>query len=419
MTQGPAITREMLKQTLVITLAGGMGERLYPLTRDRAKPAVPFGGVFRIIDFPLSNCLNSGFHRIAVLTQYKSISLNRHLKVGWSIFPEEQGEFLDTIPPQQRMGQHWYQGTADAIYQNIYTLDKTRPRWVIVLAGDHVYRMNYCDMLSVHLAHEAELTIACLKVPRAQASRFGVVSLDATDRIVGFNEKPHEPAPSPADPERSLVSMGIYIFGTTALVRRVIEDAKQDTSHDFGKDIIPQMVKTDRVFAYNFQHPGPGGQGPVYWRDIGTIQAYWEANMDLTGVTPEFDLYDTTWPIRTYQEQHPPAKTVFAERPDGRHCGTALNSLVSPGCIISGAKIERCVLSPAVKANAGSEIIESVLMEGVQVGENVKIRRAIIDKEVQIPDGITVGYDHDADRRRFTVTDSGIVVVPKGMPVEP
>ena len=317
------------------------------------------------------------------------------------------------------MGQHWYQGTADAIYQNIYTLDKTRPRWVIVLAGDHVYRMNYCDMLASHLAHEAELTIACLKLPRADASRFGVLSVDSTARIVDFNEKPHDPDPMPDGADRSLISMGIYIFDTTTLVRRVIEDAKHNTSHDFGKDIIPQMVKTDRVFAYDFGSDGSEGDGPKYWRDIGTIEAYWEANMDLTEAAPQFDLHDTTWPIRTYQEQHPPAKTVFAGAAHGKHYGAALNSLVSPGCIINGATIEHSVLSPAVRVNSGSEIVESVLMEGVEVGRNVRIRQAIIDKEVQIRDGAAIGYDHDADTRRFTVTDSGIVVVPKGVPVEP
>lgn len=416
MIEGSPITREMLKQTLVFTLAGGVGERLYPLTRDRAKPAVPFGGVFRIIDFPLSNCLNSGFHRIFVLTQYKSFSLDRHLKMGWNIFPTEQGEFLDTIPPQQRMGEHWYQGTADAIFQNIYTLDKTRPDWVIILAGDHVYKMNYCEMLSMHLAHEADLTIACLEVPRSEAHRFGVLSVDDSDRIVQFSEKPDDPTPSPDNPDRALASMGIYIFSTKMLVRRVIEDAKHQTSHDFGKDIIPEMVKSDRVFAYNFRD---ADGHPSYWRDIGTIDAYWESNMDLTAITPEFDLYDSTWPIRTHQEQHPPAKTVVAESSKGTRYGEAVNSLVSAGCIISGARVERSVLSPAVRVGGHSEILDSVLMEGVVVGEDVKIRRAIVDKDVQIPNGVTIGYDHDEDTKRFTVTDSGIVVVPKGMPVLP
>ena len=416
MIDGPPITRDMLKQTLVFTLAGGVGERLYPLTRDRAKPAVPFGGVFRIIDFPLSNCLNSGFHRISVLTQYKSFSLDRHLKMGWNIFPSEQGEFLDTIPPQQRMGEHWYQGTADAIFQNIYTLDKTRPDWVIILAGDHVYKMNYCDMLSVHLAHEADLTIACIEVPCSEAHRFGVLSVDDRDRIVEFHEKPDDPTPAPGNPDRSLASMGIYIFSTKMLVRRVIEDAKHRTSHDFGKDIIPEMVRLDRVFAFNFKDDD---DQPSYWRDIGTIDAYWESNMDLTAISPEFDLYDTTWPIRTHQEQHPPAKTVVAESAKGSRYGEAVNSLVSPGCVVSGARVERSVLSPAVRVGGHSEILESVLMEGVEVGEDVRIRRAIIDKDVQIPDGVTIGYDHDEDTKRFTVTDSGIAVVPKGMPILP
>ncbi len=413
---GPPITREMLKQSLVLTLAGGVGERLSPLTRDRAKPAVPFGGTYRIIDFPLSNCLNSGFHRICVLTQYKSISLSRHLAAGWRIFPLEQGEFLETIPPQQRTGEHWYLGTADAIYQNIYTLEKTRPRWVIILAADHVYSMNYCDMLSTHLAHEADLTIACIQVPRTDASRLGVVTVDATDRIVEFNEKPDSPAGLPNDPEHSLASMGIYIFNTEMLVRRVINDAKRQTSHDFGKDIIPEMVHAaDRVFAFNFRNPATGQA--CYWRDIGTIDAYWQANMDLTDLKPEYDLHNKAWPIRTSQEQHPPAKTCIAAAPDGVRQGTILNSLVSAGCVITGAQVERSVLSPAVTVDYDSEIVESVVMEGVTVGKGAKIRRAIIDKEVRIPDGCKIGYDGEEDRRRFTVTDTGIVVVPKGMPV--
>ena len=417
MTDRPPITREMLKQTLVVTLAGGAGSRLYPLTRDRAKPAVPFGGVYRIIDFPLSNCLNSGFHQIVVLTQYKSISLDRHLKMGWSIFPGEQGEYLDTIPPQQRTGEHWYLGTADAIYQNIYTLDKTRPRWVIVLAGDHVYRMNYCDMLSEHLAHEADLTVASIEVPMNEGPRFGVLSIDESDRIVDFHEKPENPTPVPHRQDRALASMGIYIFDTVKLVRRVIDDAKHDTSHDFGNDIIPQMVKTDRVFAFNFrdeQQPDV----PKYWRDIGTVDAYWEANMDLIQDAPQFDLYDTSWPIRTCQEQHPPAKTLLGDTPGGGQSGVALNSLVSPGCIIRGAKVERSVLSPAVQINADSEVSDSVLMEGVTVGRNVRIRKAIIDKEVHVPNDVAIGFDVDDDRSRFTVTDSGLVVVPKAMPME-
>jgi len=395
---------------IAMVLAGGQGERLHPLTRDRAKPAVPFGGVYRIIDFTLSNCVNSGIRRVFVLTQYKSSSLDYHIHFGWDILSHELGEFIRCIPPQQRTGTSWYLGTADAIYQNIYTLQQERPHLTFILAGDHVYKMNYRAMLDFHLEKGADLTIACIPVPKAEASRFGVAVVDRDSRIIGFKEKDPDPPAIPGSPDLCLASMGVYLFNTDVLVREVTADAKTDSQHDFGKNIIPTMIKDKAVFAHDFKDENRKPQ--KYWRDIGTRDAYWEANMDLVEVNPLFNLYDPDWPIRTAPIQFPPAKTVLND--DGRR-GTLINSLISPGCIISGGHVERAILSPNVRVEEGARVTESILMEGITIGRGCTIRRAIIDKRVHIPDGTTIGLDRDADARLYALTANGIVVVPSGM----
>ena len=394
-------------------LAGGQGERLYPLTKDRAKPAVPFGGIYRIIDFTLSNCVNSGLRKICVLTQYKSYSLDRHLRIGWNIFNNELGEFIENIPPQKRISDMWYQGTADAVYQNIYVLERERPEKVLILAGDHIYKMDYRELIEFHDEKKADITVPCIEVPIKDASRFGVIGIDNNQMIVAFDEKPANPKPTPSNPEMVLVSMGIYLFNTEVLVKSVIEDAKKDTVHDFGRSIIPSLINKDRVFAFMFNDKN--NKTIKYWRDIGTLDAYWEANMDLVQIDPIFNLYDRGWPIRTYHEQLPPAKTVFSESFPGGRCGRVLNSLVSNGCIISGAHVERSVLSPDVRIDNYSEICDSILMEGVNIGKNVKIRKAIIDKSVSIPDGKSIGYNLEEDAKQLAVTEKGIVIAHKEM----
>ena len=394
-------------------LAGGQGERLYPLTKDRAKPAVPFGGIYRIIDFTLSNCVNSGLRKICVLTQYKSYSLDRHLRIGWNIFNNELGEFIENIPPQKRISDMWYQGTADAVYQNIYVLERERPEKVLILAGDHIYKMDYRELIEFHDEKKADITVPCIEVPIKDASRFGVIGIDNNQMIVAFDEKPANPKPTPSNPEMVLVSMGIYLFNTEVLVKSVIVDAKKDTVHDFGRSIIPSLINKDRVFA--FMCNDKNNKTIKYWRDIGTLDAYWEANMDLVQIDPIFNLYDKGWPIRTYHEQLPPAKTVFSESFPGGRCGRVLNSLVSNGCIISGAHVERSVLSPDVRIDNYSEICDSILMEGVNIGKNVKIRKAIIDKSVSIPDGKSIGYNLEEDAKQLAVTEKGIVIAHKEM----
>ena len=409
----PLNNTQAYDKIFTIILAGGQGERLYPLTKDRAKPAVPFGGIYRIIDFTLSNCLNSGLRKIVVLTQYKSFSLDKHLRLGWNIFNNELNEYIEQIPPQQRISDQWYQGTADAVYQNIYTLEKEQPEMVLILSGDHIYKMDYRNMARFHLENKADLTIACMEVPVNEGKRYGVIKTDEENRIVGFHEKPSEPIPSPNNPEVTLVSMGIYLFNTTTLVKAIIDDAKQDTNHDFGKNIIPEMIHSKRVYAYPFADGTNNNLN--YWRDIGTLDAYWEANMDLVQESPEFNLYDKDWPIRTHQEQNPPAKTTFKKTLPEERTDMILNSIVSGGCIISGAKVEGCILSPDVRVDTNSEIYDSIIMESVRIGENVKIRKAIIDKSVNIPDYMSIGYNREEDSKHFTVTDSGITVVRKEM----
>jgi glucose-1-phosphate adenylyltransferase len=392
---------------LVIVLAGGVGERLFPLTKHRAKPAVYFGGPYRIIDFVLSNCLNSGFRRIFIATQYKSLSLNRHIRQGWSIVSEELGEFIEIIPPQKRVGEHWYQGTADAVYQNLYSIARESPRYVVVLAGDHIYKMDYRKMLQAHIDCQANVTLASIEVPIEDGHRFGIVAIDESQRVVGFQEKPAQPTAIPDVPHLALASMGIYVFNMDLLVRALEDDAADPQSHhDFGKNIIPALLVSGKVFSYQFYDENK--KAAKYWRDIGTLDAYYTANMDLCQVNPEFNLYDPEWPLRTYQPQSPPAKFVFAQ--DGRK-GEALDSLISPGCIVSGSRILGSILCPNVRVHSFCTIDQSILMPGVRVGRHAQIRRAIIDRDVLIPRGALIGHNPDEDRRRHTVTDDGVVVV--------
>jgi glucose-1-phosphate adenylyltransferase len=401
------IVQSLLDESLVIVLAGGAGERLYPLTRERAKPAVYFGGPYRIIDFVLSNCINSGLRRIYIATQYKSLSLNRHIRMGWGIVSEELGEFVEILPPQKRVGEHWYQGTADAVYQNLYSIMQESPRYLIVLSGDHVYKMDYARMLLSHQERSAAVTLAAIEVPLGDADRFGIVTIDEQGRVTDFQEKPQAASPIPGSPDFALASMGVYIFDIDVLVRTLETDAGQPTTHDFGKDIIPALIHQVPVSAYRFYDENK--KASKYWRDIGTIDAYFDANMDLCQVSPEFNLYDPEWPLRTYQPQAPPAKFVFAET--GRRCGQALDSVISPGCIVSGSSIYGSVLCPNVRVHSFCHIEQCILMPGVRVGRHAHIRRAIIDRDVLVPRGALIGYDAAEDRRRHTVTESGIVVV--------
>ncbi len=397
----------MVDDALVILLAGGAGERLYPLTRDRAKPAVLFGGPYRNIDLTLSNFLNTGQRRIFIATQYKSLSLNRHIRMGWSIVSEELGEFVEILPPQKRVSEHWYQGTADAVYQNLYSIVQENPHHVIVLSGDHVYKMDYARMLRFHKERGAAVTIAAIEIPIQETYRFGVLSVDEQDKVTGFIEKSKTAPPVPGSADLALGSMGIYVFDTDVLLKALEADAAQPSSHDFGKDIIPTVLKQLPTYAYRFYDENK--KASKYWRDIGTLDAFYDANMDLCGVDPEFNLYDPEWPMRTYQPQAPPAKFVFAEK--GRRCGEALDSIISPGCIVSGSRVVGSVLCPNVRVHSYGHIEQSMLMPGVRVGRHARIRRAIIDRDVLIPRGAVIGYNPEEDRKRHTVTDLGVVVV--------
>jgi glucose-1-phosphate adenylyltransferase len=401
----------IMKKVLAMILAGGKGERLYPLTKDRTKPAVPFGGIYRIIDFTLSNCVNSNIRRIYVMTQYKSISLNRHVQLGWGLFSSQLGEFISLIPAQQRVDESWYKGTADAIFQNFYTLQQEKPDLVLILSGDHVYKMDYNEMIQYHLEKEADLTVGTIQMPRGISREFGVIEVDRDYRVVGFQEKPAHPRTLPGNPEAILASMGIYVFNTEILVRRLIQDAKlKGSSHDFGRDVIPSMVTRDKVYAFNFLDEER--MEPKYWRDVGTLDAYWEANMDLVSVVPRFNLYDFQWPIHTYYAPFPPAKTIHA---DAGRTGVAINSILSGGCIVSGGRVEHSILGPNVQIHSYAEVTDSIILEGVSVGRNARIRRTVIDKGVTVPKGMEIGFDLNQDRKKFTVTDTDIVVVPKGM----
>ena len=398
----------MVRDTIVCLLAGGAGERLYPLTRDRAKPAVPFGGVYRIIDITLSNCLNSNLRRIYVLTQYKALSLNRHIREGWSLLNGELDEFVQVLPPMMRVGEHWYRATADAIYQNIYSIGSEKCKYVLVLSGDHVYKMNYQLMLRRHADAGAHVTVGTIKVDSVQASRFGVVEVDRQHRIVGWQEKPSDPKPSPDDPAQCEASMGIYCFNRDLLIEALVEDAQDPTStHDFGRDVIPRLIDRGNVYAFEFVDQNK--KEALYWRDIGTLDAYYEAHMDLVSVTPVFNLYDHEWPIRTYQRQYPPAKFVFAQ--EGRRMGIAVDSTVAMGSIISGGRVMNSVISYDVRVNSYTEIDGSVIFPHVNIGRYSRIRRAIIDRHIHLPEHTEIGYDLEEDRKKYHVTESGIVVV--------
>jgi glucose-1-phosphate adenylyltransferase len=397
-----------VRDTLVCLLAGGAGERLLPLTRDRAKPAVPFGGIYRIIDISLSNCINSDLRRIFVLTQYKALSLNRHIREGWTILSSELGEFIHILPPMKRVGEEWYKGTADAIFQNLYSVGSEACKYVLILAGDHVYKMDYRLMLKQHVDAGAEVTIGAIEFDRSEATRFGVVILDMDGRIIGWQEKPADPKPSPRNPNKSYISMGIYCFNRDLLIQALIADAEDpNSSHDFGRDVISKLIDKHRVFAFNFVDENQ--KDAQYWRDIGTIEAYYEANMDLVSVSPVFNLYDSHWPIRTYQRQYPPAKFVFAQ--EGRRMGIAVDSIVSMGSIVSGGRVTNSILSPDVRINSYTEVESSILFSHVNIGRYSRIRRAIIDRQIQVPEGTEIGINLEEDRKKYHVTDTGIVVV--------
>ncbi len=408
----------ILYDTLALILAGGQGERLYPLTRDRSKPAVPFGGMYRIVDFTLSNCVNSGLRRIYVLTQYKSGSLERHLQLGWApLLAAELDEFLQCVPPQLRVGQRWYEGTADAVFHNLYLLERDRPQRVMVLSGDHVYKMDYQKMIAHHLERGAGATVAVVEVPLEQAHAFGVVEVDEAWRVLSFTEKPSVPRPIPGREDRALVNMGVYCFETAALAQALLDDAPLESRHDFGHDILPHLVSSGQLVAYPFVDENR--KQVLYWRDIGTLDSYYEASMDLVAVDPVFNLYDAGWPLRTLPRQLAPAKTVFAqERPGGR-LGIVLDSILCGGVIVSGGRVERSILGPEVRVNSWAVVTDSVLMDGVDVGRHARVRRAIVDKGVRIPPGTVIGEDLEQDRRRFTVTDSGLVVIPRLEPIAP
>jgi glucose-1-phosphate adenylyltransferase len=409
--ENPRFVSLLTKNTVALILAGGRGSRLKHLTDWRAKPAVPFGGKFRIIDFPLSNCVNSGIRRIAVVTQYKAHSLIQHLQRGWGFLRGEFNEFIDILPAQQRVHeQEWYKGTADAVFQNMDILRHYGPEFVLILAGDHIYKMDYGEMLAAHAASAADVTIACLEVPIEEAKAFGVVTVDEYNRILSFEEKPANPTPMPNDPTRAFVSMGIYVFNARFLYEQLIRDADDPrSSHDFGKDVIPYIVSRYRVFAHRFADSCVGApNGVTYWRDVGTVDAYWEANMELAKITPDLNLYDEKWPIWTHQEQLPPAKFVFDD-PDRR--GMAVDSMVSGGCIISGATVRSSVLFSSVRVDAYSEVVDSVILPRVEIGRHVRLRRVVVDKGCRIPDGLEVGFDVEKDRRRFYVTERGITLI--------
>ena len=408
--------KNLAHDALAIILAGGRGSRLAELTDWRAKPAVPFGGKFRIIDFALSNCVNSGIRRIGICTQYKAQSLIRHVQRGWSFLDGRLGEFVELLPAQQRITAEWYRGTADAVYQNIDILRRHERKYVLVLAGDHVYKMDYARMLADHVASRAVMTVACIDVPLADATRLGVMTVDADGRITAFEEKPTRPAPMPDRPDRTLASMGIYVFDEAFLYEQLIRDAEDSgSSHDFGKDLIPRLVESGLpVHAHRFHDSCVNmANGKPYWRDVGTLDAYWEANMDLTRVVPDLNLYDRDWPIWSYQEQMPPAKFVFDD--DGRR-GMAVDSLVSGGCIVSGSTVRRSVLFSNVRVQNYCEIEDSVILPNVEIGNNVTLRRVIVDKRCRLPSGLKAGIDPATDRKRFHVTDQGVtVIVPESL----
>lgn len=401
-----------MQRILAILLAGGAGERLYPLTRNTAKPAVPFGGIYRIIDFTLSNCINSNIRRVFILTQYKALELQRHIRDGWNILSPELGEYIEVIPPMKRVHDDWYLGTADAVFQNTNSIIAEDPDCTLILAGDHIYKMNYGEMLEWHRSHGGDITVATIQVPPEEAVRFGIAEITEDHQIVSFEEKPAHGNPVRSIFNAAMVSasMGVYVFNTAVLLNALAQDADdRASSHDFGRDVIPKWISKAKVIAYDFHDLND--KTVHYWRDVGTIEAYYEANMDLVAVTPQFNLYDSNWPIRTRLEQHPPAKFVFAQ--EGRRMGVAIDSIVAGGCVISGGRVIRSVLSPGVRVNSYSEVESSILMSGTEIGRYCRVRNAIIGQDVKVPEGTTIGFNAGEDRSRgYHVTDAGIVVVP-------
>jgi glucose-1-phosphate adenylyltransferase len=410
-----------MRGVLTVILAGGRGTRLEPLTRDRAKPAVPFGGLYRIIDFTLSNCINSNLRRVLVVTQFKSRSLDRHIRQGWGFLSTELGESVEVLPPQQRIDETWYKGTADAVYQNIYSIERESAEHVLILAGDHIYKMDYGGMIRSHKERGADVTIGCIPVPLADVKHFGIMQAGQDDRVVSFLEKPQAADPMPDEPTYALGSMGIYVFNTRLMFELLCQDAAANGSdHDFGKNIIPGMIEAGlRVFAYRFRDENR--KAVPYWRDVGTLDAYFQANMDLIAVDPVLNMYDVGWPIRTYQPQNPPPKFVFsADGPPGQaRRGEAHDSVVCSGCIVSGGQVRRSILSPRVRVNSYAVVEDSILFDGVDVGRYCRVKRAIIDKDVRLPPYTVIGHDPEFDRKRgFTLTEGGVVVVPKSEPPE-
>jgi glucose-1-phosphate adenylyltransferase len=400
-----------MENVLAILLAGGAGERLFPLTRDTAKPGVPFGGAYRVIDFTLSNCINSDIRRILILTQYKSLELTRHIRDGWNILSPELNEYIEVLPPMKRVHEDWYQGTADAAFQNFQSIEAEAPSQTLILSADHIYKMNYREMLDWHWGHKADVTLATIRVLPEEAGRFGVLEIDQDYRVTGFEEKPQHGNPMRSRFDASMVSasMGIYVFNTDVLLRALHEDAEDPkSSHDFGKDVIPRNLEKARVVAYDFRDIND--KQARYWRDVGTLDAYYEANMDLVAVVPEFNLYDQRWPIRTKATQQPPAKFVFAQ--EGRRMGLAVDSVVSAGCIVSGGRVMHSVLSPGVRVNSYCEIEYSILLPNVEIGRNSRIRRAIVNTGAKIPESSLIGFDQAADRAKgHHITECGITVV--------
>ena len=405
-----------MPDTLAMILAGGRGKRLYPLTRDRTKPAVPFGGIYRLIDFTLSNCMNSGLRQVYVLTQYKSDSLNRHLSLAWSILNRELGEFIDAVPAQQRIGEAWYRGTADAIWQNVRLIRASGAKHLFVLSGDHIYKMNYRLMIECHEGWGAKATIAAREKPIESAQAFGVAVTDEASRLLAFEEKPEDPTPIPGRPDTALVSMGVYLFNVDFLCEWLERDSQLRTEHDFGRDVIPAMMQTGDVYVYNFRNEATGE--PRFWEDIGTRDAYWRASMELLELHPRFNLFNPRWPLRCYHGQYPPARTVFADEDQIGNAGNVLDSMISEGCLVVGAQVKHSILSPNVKVRCYASVEDSVVMNSAQIGKGAKIRRAIIDKDAVIGNGAEIGYDEDRDRERFDVTREGVVVIPKGAIVE-
>tara|TARA_R110001583_G_scaffold9945_4_gene46304 strand:- start:11593 stop:12810 length:1218 start_codon:yes stop_codon:yes gene_type:complete len=405
-----------MQDTLTVVLAGGVGSRLSPLTDNRAKPAVPFGGKYRIIDFTLTNCLHSGLRRILVLTQYKSHSLQKHLRDGWSVFNPELGEYITAVPPQMRKGNKWYSGTADAINQNLWLLSRSEAKYVVVLSGDHIYRMDYAPMLQSHKDNGADLTVGCMEVPIKEACEFGVMAIDENNKIIAFEEKPENPPPLPSDSEKSLASMGIYIFTTDALIDALEKDAgNPDSSHDFGKDIIPALIKKEKIYSHKFGEQSGRVTKDAYWRDVGTIDSFYQANMNLLEPVPPMDLYQSNWAIRTYERQLPPARTTSSATGNE---GVFINSLVSSGVIISGGSVQNSVLSSNVKINDNAMIKGSILFDYVEVGENCQLKNCIIDKHVKVPAGTQIGYNKEEDAKLFKISEGGIVVIPESYQFE-